>query len=52
MLTPIAGTEWVNEITAGVMIFRILTWLLIIPVGFATLGYWRFKQRGRQAAIS
>ncbi len=41
MLTAAAGQEWVNQITAAVLIFRILTWLLIIPVGLAVLGFWR-----------
>lgn len=41
MLTPIAGQEYVNQITAGVLIFRILTWLLMIPVGIGALGLWK-----------
>lgn len=45
MLTPIAGTAYVNEVTAGVLLFRILTWLLMIPVGFGALGLWRIGLR-------
>ena len=33
LLTAAAGSEYVNEISAAVLIFRVLTWLLIIPVG-------------------
>jgi uncharacterized membrane protein YbhN (UPF0104 family) len=41
MLTAAAGDEWVNQITAGVLLYRMLTWLVIIPVGFGALGVWR-----------
>lgn len=41
MLTAAAGDEWVNQITAGVLLYRLLTWLVIIPVGFGALGVWR-----------
>ena len=41
MLTPIAGTEYVNQVTAGVLIFRLLTWLLLIPAGGVAVGLWQ-----------
>jgi len=41
MLTAAAGDEWVNQITAGVLLYRLMTWLLIIPVGLGALGIWR-----------
>jgi hypothetical protein len=41
MLTAAAGEQWVNQITAAVLIFRILTWLLIIPVGLGVLAFWK-----------
>jgi hypothetical protein len=41
LLTAAAGRGLVNEITAAVIIFRLLTWLLIIPVGIGALGVWR-----------
>jgi hypothetical protein len=47
MLTAAAGSEWVNQITAAILVFRILTWLLIIPVGLGTLGLWKFQLRRR-----
>jgi uncharacterized membrane protein YbhN (UPF0104 family) len=43
MLTAAAGSEFVNQISAAVLIFRILTWLLIIPVGLGTLGLWKHQ---------
>ena len=45
MLTAAAGEEWVNQITAAILIFRILTWLVIIPVGLGVLGFWRHQLR-------
>jgi len=45
MLTPIAGSAYVNQVTAGMLIFRILTWLLMIPAGGVALGLWRFGLR-------
>jgi uncharacterized membrane protein YbhN (UPF0104 family) len=50
LLTAAAGSEYVNQISAGVLIFRILTWLLIIPVGLAVLGTWSFDDRRRHRA--
>ena len=45
LLTAAAGSEYVNQISAAVLIFRVLTWLLIIPVGLATLGFWKMQLR-------
>ena len=45
MLTAAAGSEYVNQITAAVLVFRILTWLAIIPVGLGTLGVWKLQLR-------
>lgn len=50
MLTPIAGSRYVNEITAGVLVYRILTWLLMIPAGMVALAFWRAGLRRRRAA--
>ncbi len=41
LLTAAAGSQYVNQITAGVLIFRVLTWVIIIPIGLATLGLWQ-----------
>jgi uncharacterized membrane protein YbhN (UPF0104 family) len=48
MLTAAAGEEWVNQITAGVLLYRLMTWLLIIPVGFGALGVWRHGTRAAE----
>jgi len=50
LLTPIAGTEYVNEATAAVLIFRILTWLLMIPAGAVAIGLWQYGLHRRPAA--
>ena len=52
MLTPIAGTEFVNEVAAGVLLYRLATWLLLIPAGLIALGGWKLNDRKlqRQAA--
>lgn len=47
MLTPIAGQEWANAVAAGVLLFRLLTWILIIPAGLVALGVWRYGDRSR-----
>jgi hypothetical protein len=47
LLTAAAGQEFVNQITAAVLVFRVLTWLVIIPVGLATLGLWKHQLRRR-----
>ncbi len=48
MLTAAAGDEWVNQITAGVLLYRLMTWLLIIPVGLGALGVWRHGVRAAE----
>jgi uncharacterized membrane protein YbhN (UPF0104 family) len=47
LLTAAAGTDYVNEVTAGVLIFRVLTWLLIIPAGLGALAVWRRTVAGK-----
>ena len=47
-LTAAAGTDYVNQVTAGVLIFRILTWLLIIPAGLVALAVWNRSVAGRE----
>lgn len=49
LLTAAAGQDYVSQITAAVVVFRVLTWLSLIPVGFATLGAWRIASRRRRA---
>jgi uncharacterized protein (TIRG00374 family) len=49
MLAPIAGREYVNEVAAGVVLYRLMTWILVIPAGLFALGIWRQSIR-RQTA--
>ena len=60
LLTAAAGSQYVNQITAGVLIFRVLTWVIIIPIGLGTLGLWQRvmaahpgeeEETGKSAAI-
>ena len=47
LLTAAAGSQYVNQITAGVLIFRVLTWIVIIPIGLGTLAVWQRVTRRR-----
>lgn len=49
LLTAAAGSEWVNEITAAVILFRLMTWLVIIPVGLGAFVVWQRSLRGQDA---
>ena len=40
--------DWVNQITAGVLLYRLMTWLLLIPVGMGALGVWRYGVRAAE----
>ena len=42
-VTAATGSAFVNQVTAGVLVFRLLTWLLVIPLGLITLGGWRLQ---------
>lgn len=50
LLTAAAGSQYVNQITAAVLIFRVLTWVLIIPIGLGTLAVWQRLAR-RNATV-
>ena len=50
LLAAIAGNEFINQITAGVLVFRLLTWLLMIPAGGVALGLWRLGLRKSAAS--
>jgi putative heme transporter len=41
------GGDVINLITAGVFLYRLLTWLLIMPVGWVTLLAWQVGLRRR-----
>jgi hypothetical protein len=52
LLTAAAGSQYVNQITAGVLIFRVLTWIVIIPIGLTTLGVWQRMMARRPAEVA
>jgi uncharacterized membrane protein YbhN (UPF0104 family) len=45
MLTAISGSGYVNQVTAGVLVYRILTWLLMIPAGGVAMALWQVGLR-------
>ena len=45
LIASFAGNEYINQITAGVLVFRIATWLILIPAGGVALGLWRMGLR-------
>ena len=45
LLTAAAGADHVNEVTAAVIVFRVLTWLMVIPAGLGALLVWRRSRR-------
>ncbi len=49
LLTPIAGTQYVNQVTAGVILFRLLTWLVLIPLGGVAFALWQTGLRRSNA---
>ena len=53
MLAPIAGTQYVNQVAAGVLLYRLFTWLLLIPTGLISLGVWKvgLRQKERREAL-
>ncbi len=51
LLTGYAGSGYVNQVTAGVMLFRLATWIAIIPIGWITVGLWRLSVRRGRAVL-
>lgn len=41
LVTQVSGGGTVNVVTAGVLIYRALTWVLLIPIGGAAIAIWR-----------
>jgi uncharacterized membrane protein YbhN (UPF0104 family) len=52
LLTGYAGSAYVNQVTAGVMLFRLATWIAIIPIGWFTVGLWRLSVRRGTASLA
>lgn len=51
LMTAATGEAWVNEVTAGVIVYRLLTWLLIMPLGLVTLVLWRRVTRRETVGV-
>jgi uncharacterized membrane protein YbhN (UPF0104 family) len=45
MLGAAAGPDAINQVTAGIFLYRLATWLVIMPVGWATLLAWQAGMR-------
>ncbi|MGI9577185.1 MAG: lysylphosphatidylglycerol synthase transmembrane domain-containing protein [Microthrixaceae bacterium] len=46
LFTAIAGDGFASEIAAGVLLFRAVTWLLPIPIGWGTALWWKSRTGG------
>ena len=51
LLTGYAGGANVNQVAAGVMLFRLATWIAIIPIGWLTVLFWRISVRRGRATL-
>ncbi len=45
LVTQVSGDETVNAVTAGVLLYRVLTWILMIPLGGVAILVWRWTVR-------
>lgn len=45
LLTEVADGAGVNTITAGILLYRAITWIVPIPLGVAAIGVWRWELR-------
>jgi hypothetical protein len=45
LVTRVSGSATVNAVTAGVLVYRVLTWILLIPIGWAAIVVWRWTLR-------
>ena len=45
LVTRVSGRATVNAVTAGVLLYRLLTWILLIPIGWAAILVWRWTLR-------
>lgn len=52
MLSAGAGGGLANELAAGVLIHRLLTWLVIMPAGLVAIGLWRQSTRRQEERTS
>lgn len=47
LLSQISGRGYVNTITAGIVLYRLLTFFAPVPLGVAAFGVWRLTVRDR-----
>jgi hypothetical protein len=52
LLSAAADGAYVNEITAAVLVFRLLTWFAVIPAGMTALALWRRRLAGGAATAA
>ena len=52
LLTGYAGGGSVNQVTAAVMLFRLATWISVIPIGWLTVAFWRLSVRRGTARLA
>ena len=45
LIGQVAGLGWVNTITAGVVVYRLMTFFAPVPLGLAAFGLWRWTVR-------
>ncbi len=45
LVIQVSGSGTVNAVTAGVLLYRALTWILLIPIGWAAILVWRWTLR-------
>lgn len=45
LITQVSGSGTVNAVTAGVLLYRALTWILLIPIGWVAILVWRWTLR-------
>jgi hypothetical protein len=41
LLTEVAGSGSINAVTAGVVLYRAITWIALIPIGLVAIAIWR-----------
>jgi uncharacterized membrane protein YbhN (UPF0104 family) len=51
LLTGYAGGSYVNQVTAAVMLYRLATWIAIIPIGWITVLIWRISVKRGTATL-
>lgn len=50
-LGAIAGADYSSQVAAGVFVYRVFTWLAVIPIGWLTFGLWQALRRRRGETV-